>query len=60
MNIFGFDTLQSVMALLGLCLVGLLFGFILGFTRYLLFAFMDKKADTWSNLGKEVKLHGEN
>ena len=53
MNIFGFSTIDAIMALLGIGGAGLIFGAILGFTRYLLFAFMDKPP-RWSNLGKEV------
>jgi hypothetical protein len=54
MNIFGFDTLNAIMALIGISLAGLIMGFILGFARFLLFGFMENKI-SWSSWGKEVK-----
>jgi hypothetical protein len=51
MNIFGFTTLDAVTALFAVMLIGLFFGFFLGLTRYLLFAFMQHKIG-WSSWGK--------
>jgi hypothetical protein len=56
LNYFGFSTPDAIVGLLSLAFAGLFLGFILGFTRFLLFAFMEHKV-RWSSLGREVE-HG--
>jgi hypothetical protein len=63
MNIFGFITIEAVNGLLAMSFIGIFFGFLLGFIKYLLFAFMRKKPSwsSWGNEGdhgKEVKKYG--
>lgn len=52
-NIFLFNTLDSIVATLTMLFMGLFFGMLLGFIRYVLFAFMERTYGTpW---GKEVR-----
>jgi len=57
MNLFGFDTVSSIMGLIGITLSGLVLGFVLSFAKFILFGFMETKAG-WSNWGKGVNKNG--
>jgi NhaP-type Na+/H+ or K+/H+ antiporter len=54
MNIFGFTTIEAVSGLIVMAFIGMIFGFLIGFLKFILFAFMQHKP-SWSSWGSEAE-----
>lgn len=53
MNLFGFNTIDAITGLILFMYFGVIIGAIIGFMRFVLFSFMERRV-RWSNLGQEV------
>ena len=49
-NVFGFITIDAIMGIFAFMLLGLFTGFMLGFARFAIFAFVERRM-RWSTWG---------